>query len=818
MEDLYFKVNAEIKSVVGRDLINNDTIGVIELVKNAYDAGSRLVDIFFENIIPQKNKNSRLVIQDYGCGMTLEELKNKWLNIAYSEKKQHRMHGGRVVAGNKGVGRFSCDRLGEVLDLYTRPAGGDYIHLSVVWSDFEDADINTQVINIPVRYQIIKASDFEATTQIKSFSSGTRLEIHPLHNDWNIDKLTGLRRALEKFANPNQGFEEDSFRIELHCRDYLSHDMKALPVNRVNGPVINTVYKDLGFRTSYIESTIDAVKEDGTKGDFITTTLYHRGKSLFTVVEKNRFLHLSGVKVVIYFLNQYHKGYFKRATGQSVVDYGSVFLFLNGFRVPPYGDRGNDWLGLDIRKTQATRRALGTREILGRIEISDVFNQWKIVSSREGLVHNPLFNELVDGSSSFFYSVLRKLERYVVNGINWDSTPSTWHEIEKKIAHAHSPTGLINEQYILDEKEKEKRLLGVLRSIILQGTKDSDIELIEFNSGLMEMLTRQEEKETEEFIKQFSDIAGRSERPPKGNVKKFLLEAADELRKAKDLARSAKEAKDKANAERRKAEDAARRAEAGRQKAEELQRKSEEEKNKTAAIARVRDEENLFLKATRNKDVDDIIDLHHQVVTWAGVIEKDITRILKRIAQGKEVSVSSIVPSLERICVQNRKILQVASFATKAKFKISAQLVTNNIASFIRRYVSDLQDSKLAKLSFLFQGTDNASFVATYKPIEITILIDNLISNSVKAKATRFYVTLNDCTETQLAITFDDDGRGLDPTLPSPSLIFERGVTTTDGSGIGLNHVREIAASLGGSVDIVDSNLGGFALQLRVAK
>lgn len=45
--------------------------------------------------------------------MTLNDLKNKWLNVAYSEKKENILN--KLYAGNKGVGRFSCDRLGKIL-------------------------------------------------------------------------------------------------------------------------------------------------------------------------------------------------------------------------------------------------------------------------------------------------------------------------------------------------------------------------------------------------------------------------------------------------------------------------------------------------------------------------------------------------------------------------------------------------------------------------------------------------------------------------------------------------------------------------------
>ena len=53
------------------------------------------------------------------------------------------------------------------------------------------------------------------------------------------------------------------------------------------------------------------------------------------------------------------------------VEFGSIFLFLNGFRVLPYGKEGDDWLGLDRRKQQGARRFLSTRDVVGHVKIDD---------------------------------------------------------------------------------------------------------------------------------------------------------------------------------------------------------------------------------------------------------------------------------------------------------------------------------------------------------------------------------------------------------------------------------------------------------------
>ncbi len=127
IKSLHFKTNTLLKNLVGKDLINDDNIAIVELVKNAYDAGSESVLVRFDDFSPKgkTTAGSRIVIADQGCGMDLEGIEDKWLNIAYSEKKLYPQENGSYLAGNKGIGRFSCDRLGGRLDLLTRAHGKD---------------------------------------------------------------------------------------------------------------------------------------------------------------------------------------------------------------------------------------------------------------------------------------------------------------------------------------------------------------------------------------------------------------------------------------------------------------------------------------------------------------------------------------------------------------------------------------------------------------------------------------------------------------------------------------------------------------------
>lgn len=111
-EKLHFKTSSGIKSIVGKDLITDKFVAIFELVKNSYDAGAKEVKITFEQ--------DKIIILDDGHGMSKEDLVDKWLNLAYSDKKEGKVNNDRAFVGSKGIGRFSADRLGKKLRISTK--------------------------------------------------------------------------------------------------------------------------------------------------------------------------------------------------------------------------------------------------------------------------------------------------------------------------------------------------------------------------------------------------------------------------------------------------------------------------------------------------------------------------------------------------------------------------------------------------------------------------------------------------------------------------------------------------------------------------
>ena len=83
---------------IGKDLIKDPQAAIIELVKNAYDADSSSVDIFFEIL---ENRDKILIkIKDFGHGMTKDDVLKKWLVPSTNNKeKQKKSPNGRIMQG-----------------------------------------------------------------------------------------------------------------------------------------------------------------------------------------------------------------------------------------------------------------------------------------------------------------------------------------------------------------------------------------------------------------------------------------------------------------------------------------------------------------------------------------------------------------------------------------------------------------------------------------------------------------------------------------------------------------------------------------------
>ncbi|MNN19689.1 Histidine protein kinase SaeS [compost metagenome] len=157
---------------------------------------------------------------------------------------------------------------------------------------------------------------------------------------------------------------------------------------------------------------------------------------------------------------------------------------------------------------------------------------------------------------------------------------------------------------------------------------------------------------------------------------------------------------------------------------------------------------------------------------------------------------------MESIGLLNKKILSVVKFATKANFNLQSEKIEADIILFIKQYIENIYSIYTDNpIDIVLDYKEGEAFIFKFKPIEITIILDNLISNSKKAGARNINISIDIEIDT-LIFRLADDGAGLNKSITNVQKIFEKGFTTTSGSGLGLFHVRQILHEMNSTIKV----------------
>ncbi len=718
-----FRISAELKNIIGQDLIVNDQVAIFELVKNSYDAHATRVDIIFAE--------NKITIKDNGKGMSLDDLKNKWLFVAYSAKKdkqedeelksddrykdyRNKIDLKRGFAGAKGIGRFSADKIGENLKLITKNVKASNAHqLNVNWKDFEN-DSQKEFIKIGVKHTPLPSSDYQ------DLSHGVILEISNLKSKWDDDKIETLKKSLSKLINPLEiNPQSNNFQIYITTQN-----------SNVSEPISNDLVDILTLKTTKLEITI-------TK-KIIKSELTDRGILIYSIEEDNNCQHLKDTSIILLYLNTKAKVNFTRLMKVKAVHFGNIMLYNNGFRVYPYGEPDDDSLGIDRRHQQGHSRYLSTRNLIGSINVNEYSDEFKEKTSRDsGLIETNGYNELYD---VFWNKSLKRLEKYVVS-VQWSLDEIIRNE-----------DGNSDNFSILDNTISQSKIIEIITNLV---SRDK-VKIKNFDANLVNLFNQQ--KPSEIIVSKLSKIAYDTNNQ----------ELIDKINETKKVVK--KLTKDNESLEREVIKEQAR--------AEQLNKKLETEKKQS-----------IFQRSLIGTEKEQILGLQHQIKHSSSRINRNTKLLLKSFdtplteRQKKYISV---------IIAETAKVNSIANFVTKANFNMTTKEIKVDLVAFIKEYIKELYlsngkiiDKLKTELNVTTLGNE---FILKIRPLEITTLIDNFIQNSKKANAKNIHFKLNVKND-----IFDmlvvDDGNGIQK--DNIDKIFDFGFTTTNGSGMGLSSVKK---------------------------
>lgn len=772
----FFKVNAAIKNIIGKELIYSDNIAIVELIKNSKDANANDVRLFFDK--EKSLDEGSITIIDNGKGMSLSDIKNKWLNIAYSEKREK--HDERI-AGNKGIGRFSCDRLGAILELYTKTFNGPCLKFVIDWDVFENQSIDKEITSIPITIQEISSEDFLLSFKDWNVESGTALRISKLRNVWDANRLKSLISELERFS-PEL---ENTFNISVFADDNNSELL-----NKINKKINNNILDKVSFKTTYIKSDIDA------KGELIETTLYYQKKKLYHYSVKNPYQKLKNISVEVHYIDPLARAYFTRNLGVKLVDYGSIFLFYNNFRISPYGNAKNDWLGLDQRKAQGRARYLGTREVIGKIIVTDTDEAFQVLSNREGLANNQAFHELIaydkDNKTSindeyfsygYVINIIRQLESFVVDALDWNRLIDT---LDPKSTRVIQEKDLIKNpnQYQIKEIDPEK--IELVRNRLLKS--EWNIDTIEINYELISHISQEAKQKYDDYINDFVNTIENKD------IKNL---SRTEIKKVKNIIASERQRAENATNERYKEEQK-------RLKAEKIV------KEKELTIEQI-NSQNMFLRKSSNTDVQDLLSCIHSILVRISSIQNNVTRIMRK---SSNLLQDDLVKYISNIRESSEIIKKICEFATLKNFSDKQSAVNAELSTFIYEYLETISDFEIYRSINIINKIDKTILVnREFIPVEIMMMVDNILVNSKKAHSDKIFVR-NFEKDNKVVFSFKDNGNGLSEKYKNnPSKIFDIGETTTKGSGIGLYQVNKVVQKLGAEIFLPEEK-SGFTIEV----
>jgi signal transduction histidine kinase len=411
-----FKPRARMLLQLGDQLIKNESIALVELVKNAYDADASYADISMENI--HNREEARIIIKDDGCGMDKETILNVWLEPGSDSKSQiietnRRSPKGRLPIGEKGIGRFGVHKLGNEIEMITKKKDSSEIYVQINWNLFTK---NKYLSDIPI-------SVIERRTPI-DFSeneSGTIIIIKKMRKDWTRGDIRNIKRTINALSSPFESNDSFStkFKVPGHeewlsgmidWKDVKQYALYYFKATLADDSLSTLTYKFMPWDSMNKLSPFDVEWNKGMEID--NTAINEKLKQRLKLIEtfKNLTdrddaefsLSENDIKIGVISFEGYifDRDPFILKLGvsdkQGFKEYlntnGGVRVYRDNLRVYDYGETGTDWLNLDIRRVNQPGKRFSNNILLSAISLNrEVSTSLIEKTNREGFIEDKAF-------------------------------------------------------------------------------------------------------------------------------------------------------------------------------------------------------------------------------------------------------------------------------------------------------------------------------------------------------------------------------------------------------------------------------------------
>ena len=349
---LAFSIESRILRELGERLVKQPEVAIVELIKNAYDADANECSIDIDT-------NSSITVIDDGQGMTLDQFEKGWMRVGTSSKELVNLSKkfSRIITGEKGIGRFAVRFLGQALHLETVADDQERGVRTQLTADFDwpSFDQTEDLGGISVPYVLYEVGNSKPT--------GTTLQITELRSAANRLNLKAVRTGTIGMLSPLRSLFKTS---------QGGQDIRTKEANLDPGFLLN-------FRDENVQEESADVASQILDQFVLRATLTLQSKKVDL-----RVFRRGNAKHYLRFLDTYENEtgdlsadirFFPHRAGtfaQMPVDgrrarswiseNKGIAIFDRKFRVPPYGDRGDDWLQVQAdavinRRTPRSRLA-----------------------------------------------------------------------------------------------------------------------------------------------------------------------------------------------------------------------------------------------------------------------------------------------------------------------------------------------------------------------------------------------------------------------------------------------------------------------------
>ena len=383
-----FQPRARLVSILGEQMISDSVVGLIELVKNGYDADASLVTVTLAGL--DNLETTSITVEDDGFGMSTDDVIGRFLSPAVDHKAQAKSRSEktprfqRLPIGEKGVGRFAIQQLGRRFEMVTRAANQPEVVVRLDWDAFDNPNANLADVTFDV---------LERDPEVfVGLATGTRLTLQVAREAWDLAKMEKLQKGLRRLRSPHVPEGKQGFDIHLVCLGFP--DIQSLDQS--------------DLREHFHYRFLALVDEKGK--------LTYEYKALHPAVAEREVIPPDEIDLVAdargdlegamptcgpFYLNLYvwdRTSAHLRSSGVSRAELDSmagVSLFRDRLRVLPYGEPGDDWLFLDRGRINNPSERIGNNQVLGYVEIDQQSSAGlRDKTNREGLIESAAFRDL----------------------------------------------------------------------------------------------------------------------------------------------------------------------------------------------------------------------------------------------------------------------------------------------------------------------------------------------------------------------------------------------------------------------------------------